>query len=55
MREHEGRRVLVALNFAPFARELPAQAAGRRVLLSTHTDPDGSALAADEGRIVELA
>ena len=55
VREHAGRRVLVALNFAPFPRPLPVQAHGGRVLLSTHTTTGGDALAADEGRIVELA
>ncbi|MEO5534918.1 MAG: alpha-amylase family glycosyl hydrolase [Pseudolysinimonas sp.] len=55
MREHEGRRVLVALNFAPFARPLPAEAAGGRLLLlSTHADPGEGELAADEGRIIKL-
>jgi alpha-glucosidase len=54
VREHDGRRVLVALNFAPFPRALPSEAAGGRLLLSTHADPDEAALAGDEGRIVEL-
>ncbi|MEA2219361.1 MAG: alpha-glucosidase [Solirubrobacteraceae bacterium] len=54
VREHDGRRVLVALNFAPFPRALPPEAAGGRLLLSTRADPDDAELAADEGRIVEL-
>jgi alpha-glucosidase len=54
VREHDGRRVLVALNFAPFPRALPAEAAGGRLLLSTHAQPAGDELAADEGRILEL-
>ncbi|HEV2785288.1 MAG TPA: alpha-amylase family glycosyl hydrolase [Solirubrobacteraceae bacterium] len=54
VREHEGRRVLVALNFAPFARPLPAEGRGGRLLLSTHEHAGEDALAGDEGRIVEL-
>ena len=54
VREHEGSRVLVALNFAPFARPLPAEAAGGRTLLSTHPDAGDGTLAGDEGRIVAL-
>jgi hypothetical protein len=44
----------VALNFAPFPRPLPAEAAGGRIALSTHPDPDGGELGADEGRVIEL-
>jgi alpha-glucosidase len=55
VREHDGRRVLVALNFAPFPRALPAEADGGRMLLSTHAMTADSSLAGDEGRIVELA
>ena len=54
VREHEGARVLVALNFAPFPRALPGEAAGARVLLSTRADPGEAALAADEGRILAI-
>jgi alpha-glucosidase len=54
VREHEGRRVLVALNFAPFARELPSEAQGGHLLLATHPAPADAELAGDEGRIVEL-
>ncbi len=56
VREHDGRRVLVALNFAPFARPLPAEAAGGRMLLSSRGGAlQPTELAGDEGRIVELA
>jgi hypothetical protein len=55
MREGGGRRVLVVCNFAPFGRPLPAQAAGARVLLSTHAEPDPGALAGDEARVLALA
>ncbi|HWI09341.1 MAG TPA: alpha-amylase family glycosyl hydrolase [Solirubrobacteraceae bacterium] len=54
VREHEGRRVLVALNFAPFPRALPDEAHGGRTLLSTHEVAAPGTLAGDEGRIVEL-
>jgi alpha-glucosidase len=54
VREHEGERVLVALNFAPFPRPLPAEAEGARVLLSTHTEPPTGELADDEARIFAL-
>ena len=55
VREHDGRQVLVALNFAPFARPLPEAARGAAVLLSTHSDPPAGELAGDEGRVLELA
>ena len=55
VREHDGRRLLVALNFAPFPRLLPAQAAGGRLLLSTRHEPSGAELRPDEGRVIELA
>jgi alpha-glucosidase len=45
------QRVLVALNFAPFPRPLPADG---RTLLSTHADPPPAELAGDEARIIEL-
>ena len=59
-RSHAGRRLVVALNLGhgPLAADLPA--AGR-VLLSTHLDRDGEAVAGrvelrpDEGVIVEVA
>ena len=59
-RAHAGRRLVVALNLGhgPLAPDLPA--AGR-VLLSTHLDRDGEAVAGrvelrpDEGVIVEVA
>jgi alpha-glucosidase len=55
VREHDGRRLLVALNFAPFPRPLPAQAAGGRLLLSTRQGPSGAELRPDEGRVIVLA
>ena len=55
VREHDGRRLLVALNFAPFPRPLPAEAAGGRLLLSTQHEPDGAELRPDEGRVIALA
>jgi alpha-glucosidase len=54
VREHEGERVLVALNFAPFPRLLPAEAEGARVLLSTHAEPRAGELAGDEARMLAL-
>jgi alpha-glucosidase len=53
VREHEGERVLVALNFAPFPRPLPAEAEaeGAHVLLSTHDEPRPGELAGDEARV----
>ena len=54
VREHERAQVLVALNFAPFPRPLPAEAAGGRTLLSSRSVADDSALAGDEGRIVAI-
>jgi alpha-glucosidase len=54
VREHEGRRVLVALNFAPLPRPLPEAARGGAVLLSTAAKPAGQELAGDEARIVDL-
>ena len=54
VREHEAGGALVALNFAPFERPLPAAARGGRILLSTHASAGGDTLAGDEGRIVEL-
>ena len=55
VRQHAGERVLVALNFAPFPRPLPAEAAGGRLLLSTSDGAGGAAaLAGDEGRIIAL-
>jgi alpha-glucosidase len=53
VRELDGRRLLVALNFAPFPRPLP-QAAGGQVLLSTHADASAAELGPDEGRVVAL-
>ena len=55
VREHGGRRLLVALNFAPYPRPLPAQAAGGRLLLSTHRDPSDAELWPDEGRVIAIA
>jgi alpha-glucosidase len=55
VREHDGQRVLVALNFAPFPRSLPGDAEGARLLLSTHCDPGPDELAADEARVFELS
>jgi alpha-glucosidase len=54
IREHEGERVLVALNFAPFARPIPADAAGARVLLSTATEAHAGELRGDEARVFAL-
>ncbi|HWF36747.1 MAG TPA: alpha-amylase family glycosyl hydrolase [Solirubrobacteraceae bacterium] len=54
VREHEADRVLVALNFAPFPRPLPAEAEGARGLLSTEAEPRAGELAGDEARILEL-
>jgi alpha-glucosidase len=54
VREHEGARVLVALNFAPFPRALPAEAEGARPLLSTRAEPHAEELAGDEARVFEL-
>jgi alpha-glucosidase len=51
VREHEGERVLVAINFAPFPRALPATG---RLLLSTHADPPADELAGDEARVVAM-
>jgi alpha-glucosidase len=51
LRAHEDDRLLVALNFAPFPRPIPAEAAGAPVLLSTHADPAPGELAGDEARI----
>jgi alpha-glucosidase len=54
IREHDGERVLCALNFAPFPRPLPPEAEGAGVLLSTHAErPDGE-LAGDEARLLAL-
>ena len=53
VREHGGRRLLVALNFAPFPRPLPL-ADGGRTLLSTRAALAGDELGADEGRVIEL-
>ena len=40
IREHAGRRLLIALNFAPFPRPLPDEARSARVLLTTlHAQP----------------
>ena len=55
VREHEGRRLLVALNFAPLPRPLPRQATGGRLLLSTRHDAGGSELRPDEGQVIEIA
>jgi alpha-glucosidase len=55
VREHDGRRLLVTLNFAPFPRPLPAQAVGGRLLLATHYESNGAELRPDEGRVIELA
>jgi alpha-glucosidase len=55
VREHEGERLLVALNFAPFPRPLPAEARSADVLLSTHAGPRAGELAGDEARVFELA
>jgi alpha-glucosidase len=54
VREHEGERVLIALNFAPFPRSLPAEAEGARLLLSTRAEPAAGELAGDEARILAL-
>jgi alpha-glucosidase len=54
VREHEGDPVLVALNFAPFPRPLPAEAEGARSLLSTHAEPRAGELAGDEARVLAL-
>ena len=55
VREQEGRQLLVVLNFAPFPRPLPAEAAGGRPLLSTQSAPDVAELRPDEGRVIEIA
>ena len=55
VREQEGRQLLVVLNFAPFPRPLPAEAAGGRPLLSTQSAPDAAELRPDEGRVIEIA
>jgi alpha-glucosidase len=55
VREHDGRRLLVALNFAPFPRPLPAEAADGRLLLSTHRELAGPELRPDEGRVIGVA
>ena len=55
VREHDGRRLLVALHHAPFPRPLPAEANGGRLLLSTRHEPSGAELEPDEGRVIELA
>jgi alpha-glucosidase len=56
VREHQGERVLVALNFAPFPRPLPAEAEaeGARVLLSTAAESHAGELAGDEARVFAL-
>ena len=53
LREHDGRRLLVTLNFAPFPRPLPAEAGGGRLLLATHHEPGGAELRPDEGRVID--
>jgi alpha-glucosidase len=55
IREHEGERLFVALNFAPFPRPLPAEADGARLLLSTEPEPHDGELAGDEARVLELS
>ena len=55
VREHQGERVIIVLNFAPFPRALPAEAETGRVLLSTHAGPHAGTLAGDEACIFELA
>ena len=55
VREHDRRRLLVALTFAPFPRSLHAEAAGGRLLLSTRHDPSRAELRPDEGRVIALA
>ena len=54
VREHEGRRLAVVLNFAPFPRALPDDVGDGELLLSTHSEPLRDELAADEGRVVLL-
>jgi alpha-glucosidase len=54
VREHQADRVLVAVNFAPFPRPLPAEAEGARVLLSTAAEPHAGGLGGDEARILAL-
>ncbi len=55
VREHEGRRIAVVLNFAPFPRPVPEEAAGGRLLLSTDGSvPEGGELAPEEGRVVAI-
>jgi alpha-glucosidase len=53
-REHHGERVLIALNFAPFPRPLPAEAQGGTILLSTHAEPSAGELAGDEARALAI-
>jgi alpha-glucosidase len=55
VREHDDERVLVALNFAPFPRPLPAEADGARLLLSTGAGPPDGELAGDEACVFELS
>ncbi len=54
VRQHEDSRLLVVCNFAPFPRPLPPEAAGARLVLSTHASPEPAALAGDEARIYEI-
>jgi alpha-glucosidase len=56
VREHDGDRLVVAVNFAAEPRPLPAAAAGGTVLLTTDgagaREGEGGALAAHEARVV---
>jgi alpha-glucosidase len=55
VREHEGRRIAAVLNFAPFPRPMPEEAAGGRLLLSTQgAATDAAQLAPEEGRLVAI-
>jgi alpha-glucosidase len=57
-RRHATRRLLVALNFSNQPQALNPELAAGRILLSTHSHPDASAinspLAPSEGRVMEL-
>jgi alpha-glucosidase len=54
IREHQGERILVALNFAPFPRPLPRDAEGADIVVSTQREPRAGELAGDEARVLDL-
>ena len=53
-RAHDGNRLLVAVNFAPYPRPLPSEAAGGALRFSSVGDPSDAMLAADEARVIDL-